>query len=1319
MKEESYMKSKRRSMRFADEFHVNPVQTAGGLALWWVAGLPITILDSSCFFIDAFVDVNGGFFITFVHAPSDPARRRDFWDQISSLRTSVDDKWVVIGDMNALLSSEEKKGGNVPRNVSTVPFKAFVDGNGLMDMGFKGYPFTWKNNQEGTRRIEERLDRGLCSTSWFTMYSNALIIHELPIESDHSPLRLEFEGMRGKSRTPFRFDTRWFQNEECFEIVNRNWDGGGLCHERLQNCKKELTIWAKQMFKDQNRRAEDIQKRLVDILHLDRSVEVVEEEKSLMSELAAIWKDDELFWSQRSRVDWLSVGDQNNKFFHASTSLRKLRNKISALKDDYGNLITQPDALSSHVINFYKSLFTKKSGLNDGALQDFPRLVSHDMNLDLDRDPTVEEIRAAVFDLGPTKSPGPDGFAGSFYRKFWSKVGPDFCSEVMSFFRTSIMPQGWNDTHIALIPKVLAPESISQYRPISCCNFRYKIISKILSSRMKKWLPGLVSEMQAAFTGGRLIQDNVIIVHEMLHNFNNRRYGDWDMMVKLDMRKAYDLVDWDGLDSILHAYGFSEKWRGWIRECTRTVKFSILLNGSPTEPFSPSRGIRQGDPISPFLFILMSNALSFLIERGISKGDIRGIKLNQNCPRISHCLFADDTVIFGKASVSEADRIKAIIEIYGGTTGQEINASKSSIFFSKNTPHAIQNLVSTKFGFPSAVCHDKYLGVPTEWGRSKKETFRFLLERMEKKGESWKSLMLSPGGKEVLLKAVIQALPTYIMSVFLLPLNLTNKMDSILKRFFWSGSMKKRAIHWCKARDLEIPKDEGGLGFKNFHLFNLALIGKQVWRLFDNPDALWAKLLKGLYFPNGDVFSAAKGSKSSWIWNGFCEAKEKMKSGLIRGIMSGEDSSFHCDPWLPSIPGFSLSPLGLEPSKVSDWIDQDTRSWKMDDIRNLVPEEIALAIARVPIGPCTAHDRWIWRGTEYGGYSVKSAYRMFRESRDSASHTAVVSSSRPNRDDWKWLWDLKLPPKLRFFIWKSGKNAIATRARLFEHKCAPNPLCPLCEEHNETILHCLFHCSKASATWSQMGLVHVLPAADSSFAVWFFDLKDRMNDDQITKIVCTLWNIWLARNGLVFDGRAFSPPSVAILADRDVRSMQEARISSSGSSSSRAANLSSQPESSRSTTLSPPGPFSKVVHCDGSFVSDAQVAAYGIAIANSHGQVIDGRAERFFCSSPIQAEAFAILNAVILAARDPVPTCIRSDCQRLTIALRQDPSLWPWQCRATLARVVSILCVSPWISIEFVPRRLNLLADWIARNSRLDLLPPEWTVIADLVAPLL
>ncbi|CAL1382460.1 unnamed protein product [Linum trigynum] len=469
--------------------------------------------------------------------------RRAFWDQISSLRDSIEDKWLVVGDLNVVLFTDEKKGGGPPRNESVIPFKAFVEDNALMDLGFKGYPNTWSNNQEGLRRREVRLDRALCSMTWFGLFSNATIYHELPIESDHSPLRVDLEGSMLKSKPPFRFDIRWLQHEEFHDIVNHNWDFDNQSQDILRKCEEELREWAKQVYNNQNKRSVDIQKRLEEIMCCDRSQEIILEEKNLMNELAAIWKDAELFWSQRSRVSFLKEGDQNTSFFHASTVHRKQRNKISSLKDEEGAIITNPDELTDHVTTFYQTLFTRAERIDSSALQDFPKLVTNEINEALVLIPTNEEIKQAVFDLGSTKSPDPDGFAGLFFRRFWTKIGPRFCKEVQVFFQTSIMPQGWNDTHIALIPKVLSPESIKQFRPISCCNFRYKVLSKIMSNRIKRWLPGLVSESQAAFTGGRLIQDNIIIVHEVLHHFKTRRSGNWDMMVKLDMSKAYDLVD--------------------------------------------------------------------------------------------------------------------------------------------------------------------------------------------------------------------------------------------------------------------------------------------------------------------------------------------------------------------------------------------------------------------------------------------------------------------------------------------------------------------------------------------------------------------------------------------------------------------------------------------------------------------------------------------------------------------------------------------------------------------------------------------------------
>ncbi|CAL1367235.1 unnamed protein product [Linum trigynum] len=432
------------------------------------------------------------------------------------------------------------------------------------------------------------------------------------------------------------------------------------------------------------KREKELRQRLQELQGPIRTQDIIEEESFLLWELDKWWTSEESFWAQRSRNGWLQEGDQNTGFFHASTIRRKHRNRILKLRDALGNWLDKPDELDHHVNDFYRHLFESRRGSFDHSLlTGFPALVTDEINNTLTAQITKEEVRKAVFQLGANKAPGPDGFPGHFFRTYWSCIEDIFCKEIFDFFRTGIMTEGWNDTFITLIPKVDHPEMIGQFRPISCCNFRYKVITKIMTIRLQPWLPNLVNELQAAFTGGRQIQDNIVIVHEVLNQFKkNKKKKKKEMMLKLDMKKAYDLVEWDFLINLLKAYGFNDTWCGWVQACISTVKFRLLFNGAPSTDFTPSRGIRQGDPLSPLLFILMSNSLSFMIEKAAQRQFIKGIKLNRECPILTHCLFADDTVIFGEASVREADNILSIIHDYGSITGQEVNREKSSMFLS-------------------------------------------------------------------------------------------------------------------------------------------------------------------------------------------------------------------------------------------------------------------------------------------------------------------------------------------------------------------------------------------------------------------------------------------------------------------------------------------------------------------------------------------------------------------------------------------------------------------------------------------------------------
>ncbi|CAN1132549.1 Transposon TX1 uncharacterized 149 kDa protein [Linum perenne] len=1048
------LEQKRRAARFPNFWYQDPIGSSRGLAIWWVGNLNVDVLSSSEFYVDLRINGNATFFLSCVHAPNDSQERANFWNHLSTIRMNREDPWILIGDFNTLMSNEEKEGGLDLSYEALEPFNDFIFNNGLMDMGFKGQKFTWTNCRQDEDEIKERLDRALCNVEWRRMYENAILFHEPIIGSDHAPLRLELYGEYHRKKTPFRFDTRWLELPSCTEVIEEEWGRYENCHMKLKSVSRSLIKWSKENVGNAAYNIRRLQEEVSALTNMPRSAQVIERERELLQSLKEEWSREEQFWSQKARKNWLNHGDRNTRFFHASTIQRMHRNMIKQLKDEGGSWITEEQDIKHHIRTFFENLFTSTSNIQDHDLTDIlPRVITPTMNEELTRGPTAKEIKEAAFSMGPNKSPGPDGFSGSFYRKYWDTIGPQMCREVETFFRDTKMPPGWNDTHLVIIPKVANPEEITQYRPISCCNFNYKIISKIMATRLKKWIPNIISEMQAAFTNGRAIQDNIMIVHEVMHHFKNKsKKYDWDMMIKMDMKKAYDMVEWDGLDNILKAMGFGEAWCRWIQECLRTVNFSVLINGETSDPFKPTRGIRQGDPLSPYLFIILSNSLSFLIEKGINEGSLKGLTLNSGCPTLTHVLFADDTIIFGDASVAEAMKIRSTMERYANITGQVINNEKSSIMFGRHTPQGLKDIIVRHLGFNTILPFGKYLGVPTEWGRSKKEVFQYLMERMETMCQSWMSLSLSHGGKETMLNAVYQSIPAYIMSCFLLPKDLTNKMDSRLSAFFWGGDINRRTIHWTKASILTKPKREGGLGFRNFRMFNLALLAKQGWRLTNNPDQLWAKLIKGLYYKDKNFMEAEKGKNASWIWASLCDAREVLHKGVRKNNVSGRNTRAFQDPWIPTLPTFKLRNQSTMERVVENWIDAETGEWKREMIdRECDPRDV-MEILKIPIGPGEGKDKWVWHHDTTGEYTVKSGYHILRttnplQETDRLAHVDTTI--------WKWMWRIPTPPKFLFFVWRASRNAMATKRNLWIRKCATTPECPICNAAEEDINHSL------------------------------------------------------------------------------------------------------------------------------------------------------------------------------------------------------------------------------------------------------------------------
>ena len=336
----------------------------------------------------------------------------------------------------------------------------------------------------------------------------------------------------------------------------------------------------------------------------------------LKGEVAELLRVEEKMWHQRSHIHWMVLGDKNTSYFHNRASQRFRQNNISELKDPHGILTSGNEEVSEMIVGYYNQLFTS-SNLYDfeEVVQSTKRVVTEDMNSSLIRNFSKEEVEIALKQMAPLKAPGLDGMPPIFFQHYWESIGDDVVKAVVSCLNSTSIESGLNHTFITLILKVKRPEYVIEFRPIALCNILYKLVSKVLVNRLKKVLPHIISESQSAFQSNKAISDNILVAFETLHHMKRKKSGKMGFMaLKLDMSKAYDRLEWLFLQKTMEKMGFHSTWIGWIMECVKSVTYSILVNGEPKGHIIPTQGIRQGDPLSPYLFLLCFKGLNGLIE---------------------------------------------------------------------------------------------------------------------------------------------------------------------------------------------------------------------------------------------------------------------------------------------------------------------------------------------------------------------------------------------------------------------------------------------------------------------------------------------------------------------------------------------------------------------------------------------------------------------------------------------------------------------------------------------------------------------------------
>lgn len=1056
------------------------------------------------------------------------------WKEITEFIQSNMLPCLIIGDFNEVLRAKER-GSLLLSQTGVTNFKQFVQESHLLEIPSTCGGFTWfRSNSKSI------LDRLFVHSEWISKFPALKVTLLQRGLSDHCPLLVHSKELNWGPK-PFRFQNCWLTDPRCLKIVNNVWQKSAALHtvEKLREVKKQLKTWNHDEFGNIDssikRLEEEIQKldRINNLRDLDD--QELEERKKAQSELWMWIKRKEMYWAQNSRITWLKEGDRNTKFFHAIASNKRRKNFIASI-DIGGQIIDEPSRIKFEATAFFKSIF-KEEHVRRPVFENLNfKHVSQEQASQLTLPFSCEEIDSAVASCSVDKAPGPDGFNFKFIKSAWEIVKHDIYEIVHNFWASAHLPKGCNTAYITLIPKVENPTSLKDYRPISMVGSIYKIIAKVMARRLQKVVNSLIGPLQSSYIEGRQILDGALVAGEVIDSY--KKSGNEAILFKLDFHKAYDSISWSFLKWTLEQMKFPPKWCEWIMTCVTTASASILINGSPCTPFKLKRGLRQGDPLSPFLFVLIGEVLNQVIAKAVEKGLWSGVEVCKNGLKVTHLQYADDTLIFSEAKMESLKNIKKALILFHLASGLQVNFHKSSIIGMNTSKEWILEAASSllcKIGnIPFT-----YLGLPIGGNLSRLQAWDPIIDKISHKLASWKGKMLSIGGRITLIKSSLANLPLYYMSLFSIPKGVVEKMNKITRQFLWSGSMEKRSLPLVAWNIIQLPKSLGGLSIGNIIHKNIAMLSKWIWRFLQDPSPFWCAVIreKYKYAPNISILDLDV-PKFGGPWRHICaailhhtNAKSILCNGIRKNIGRGSQTRFWLDPWLSSTPLKSDFPrlfaISINPNATVDsygfwegfnWVW--TFSWKREFRPQDRSEKKRLDMRLQQVHPSQeARDQLVWAHTKAGNFSTKSITLELDKMHPPVIHDAI-----------KGVWKGLVPHRIEVFVWLALMGKINTRSKLAGIGIinAENNLCPLCLMEPETSDHLLLHCSVSSKLWSWwLNLWQVKWVFPSSlreaFTQWYWPKKvSFFSKVWSTIFFIMLWSIWKERNKRVFSNTASS-----------------------------------------------------------------------------------------------------------------------------------------------------------------------------------------------------
>ncbi|KAL6194501.1 hypothetical protein ACLB2K_035585 [Fragaria x ananassa] len=788
------------------------------------------------------------------------------------------------------------------------------------------------------------------------------------------------------SGLPFTWSNKHVDDTIIFECLDRA-IGQFAAKAKAWN-KTEYGCLFKQM-EELNRESAEIQEQLM--VHPD-SIWLKQKDFQIRTKLLDMWKQEEIFWAQKAKADWLKLGDRNTKFFHTQANIRKKVNNIARMQDESGNWATDEDTIATILV----------------------------------RDVSDEEIQEAINSIGALKALGPNGIHASFYQNCWKEV-----------------------------------------------------------------------------------KDTVIPM---------------------------------------------------IKACFRDV------NGRPKCWFQPSRGIRQGDPLSPYIFILAMEPLIRQLDKLArnSKAQV-GLLSSPFGFRVSNLMFADDCLIFAKATKKAAGNINTVLNAFAAASGQKINLHKSSLYFSDKVPAGTRNNIVNVINIQQKSSIGKYLGINNVMFWKDPINAKDLMQKLSKRLAGWKQNTLSRAGKLTLIKSNVAGMPNHVMACFKCSKKLTDEIDKQERNFLWGTDMKQAPVAWkdiCKLKAL------GGLGIRPSAFFNNAALAKLAWKIITDKNNWWVQVITQKYLRKCSFFRAKKKQKNSYAWNGILDTRELvLKDG-----------------------------------------------WNITKLREHFTHEVVREIMGIPIPTTPLEDEFIWGPASHGRFTIKSA-TCWLQLQDKQEHSKIQLIKK--------LWSLDIQPKIKFFRWLMLRGRLKTQDRLSRFGIVQDNSCPLCNEDNETMDHLFGYCKYAKEIWQASNMMPPLNWEEGFFRViheWF--VENPFDNVCFTKLITICWQIWKARNEVIFKGKNLNAGNI-------VRAAAMFQSSTYVASQHSRVGIPNDNDIDKMIRWTPPPPLWVKINFDGSVRSGA--AAGDFIIRTDSGNPILAAAFNCGRANVPVTEAMALRNSLIQA----------------------------------------------------------------------------------------